>query len=628
MANSVTTEGMVTRPIDGAVPCRASTPGCVGPAPDLGVALRSRAAEVGDRLLEMWRDGAFGETSHLDPGEWAVVESCIRETARAGTLAVADFLVTGEIVTRDRSEQWDWSGEVPLSGLVTLSGLTRLYLEWRRICAGLVREESAACGARDEERDIALGVVRIGSDASLVRMAKRFESTRKTLEDQLAENQARLEHQALHDPLTGLANRVLLLDRLEHALQSSIRRPGGLAVLFLDLDYFKSVNDVSGHSAGDELLFEVGARLQSVVRPNDTIARLGGDEFVVVAEDLADPVEEGAAVAARISSSLQAPFRLAGREVFVAASVGVAPADPSDSAEALLARADQAMYRAKQLGRRRVELYDPVIDRQATRHALLSDALHRALGAGELRLAYQPIVTIPAKATIAREALLRWDHPTLGDVEPTEFVPIAERTGLIVELGAWVLRHAVEDCARWRAEGERDVGVAVNVSGIQLDWPRFPGDVEDLLRSSALPGEALTLEVTETQLMADGAVARASLERLRTLGVRVAIDDFGTGYSSLSWLAHLPLDILKVDRSFVAALCLVERDAVVVEAMVRLAHTLGLGVVAEGVETEMQLARLVALGCDGAQGFLIGRPAPIERASVTWDRVVAEAAAR
>jgi len=583
-----------------------------GPCPAIGHAMRARVEEVAERLVEVWRRGGIGSTTHLDVGERAMVESSIRETAQAGTMAVADFLITGEIVTRDRSEQWEWPGEAPLTGLITLSGLTKLYLEWRHVCMGIAREEALACTATDEETRAAVGVVRIGSDASLVHMTRRFEVTRKALEEQLADNQARLEYQALHDPLTGLANRVLLLDRLEHALRTMQRRPNGVAVLFLDLDYFKSVNDVSGHSAGDELLIAVAGRLQTVVRPTDTIARIGGDEFVVLSEDLSNPVDEGLSVARRIASVLESPFRVAGREVFVAASIGVAPANGDDSAEAALARADQAMYRAKQLGRRRVELYDPAMDRQATRYATLSDALHRALGTEELHIAYQPVVTIPDRKVVAREALLRWHHPTLGSITPGEFVPVAERTGLITDIGSWVLRQACEDCAHWQATGEPEVGVAVNVSGIQLENVRFTEEVERALKSSDLSPDALTLEVTESLLMADGAAARAGLERLRGLGVRVAIDDFGTGYSSLSWLAHLPLDVLKVDRSFVSALGMVEREVVIVEAMVRLAHTLGLSVVAEGVETDVQLARLVKLGCDSAQGFLLGRPKPVE----------------
>ena len=586
--------------------------GSGGPAPALGWAMRRRAPDVGERLVEMWRSGAIGSTTHLDAGERAIVETSIRDTAYAGTLAVGDFLITGEIVSHDRSEQWDWSGEAPLTGLITLSGLTKLYLEWRRICVDLVREEAVKWGATKAQADTAIDVVRVGSDASLVRMARRFEVTRRALEEQLAENQQRLEHQALHDPLTGLANRVLLLDRLEHALQAMARRPSSLAVLFMDLDYFKSVNDVSGHSAGDEVLFEVGNRLQTVVRPTDTIARLGGDEFVVVCEDLSDPVQEGTAVAKRIAAALEQPFRVSGREVFVAASIGVAPAQTGDSADALLARADQTMYRAKQLGRRRVELYDPAIDRQATRHATLSDALRRALGEGELAVAYQPIIELSGGTIADREALLRWNHPTLGAVSPAEFVPLAEHTGLIGEIGSWVLRRACEDCARWRAGEAPEVGVAVNVSGIQLESTTFADEVEEVLEASGLPPAALTLEVTESLLMADGIAARTGLEHLRLLGVRVAIDDFGTGYSSLSWLAHLPLDVLKIDRSFVAALGVAEREAVIVEAMVRLGHTLGLSVVAEGVETDVQLARLSALGCDFAQGFLLGRPALLD----------------
>jgi diguanylate cyclase (GGDEF)-like protein len=582
-----------------------SVPAAQGPAPEVGEALRARVDDVIDRML-----AHLGPTNEPTLAPRAV-EAAVSRSARSGTLAVAEFLSSGQIVTSDRAEDWDWSGGAPLVWGVTLSGVTTAYLQWRRATGEVLNEVMSDLGTPAETRKLCEDVLQVGFDTALVRMAKRFELTRHALEEQLAENRARLEHQALHDPLTGLANRVLLLDRLEHAVQAAPRRATRPAVLFMDLDYFKSVNDASGHSAGDQLLVEVAGRLTTVVRPNDTIARLGGDEFVVLCEDLADPLAEAKAVAERIAACLDPPFTIAGKEVFVAASIGIAPAAESDDAESLLAFADQAMYRAKKLGRGRIEVYDPAVDRQVTRQAEISTAMHHALGRSELHVAYQPVMDLGAQEVIAREALLRWTHPSFGPVPPSEFIPLAEESGLINEIGRWVLRRACTDCAAWRAADSSDIGVAVNVSGRQLEDPRFEDEVAEALDQSGLAPGALTLEVTESLLMAGRADARAVLERVRSTGVRIAVDDFGTGYSSLSWLARLPLDVMKVDRSFIASLGLVERESAIVEAMIHLAHTLGLLVVAEGVETDSQLSRLTNLGCDSAQGFLLGYPEPM-----------------
>jgi diguanylate cyclase (GGDEF)-like protein len=578
-----------------------------GPAPEIGLALRERSGEICERVVSQWRElDDVADKSARD-------ESDVRRSASAGTLAVADYLVTGELVTRDRSEEWIWSGEAPLMGRITLSDLTRLYVHWRSACEDVIRQEVRARRSSRELLDACLKVLQLGFDVSIVRMARRFEVTRRDLEERVAEQQARLEHQALHDPLTGLANRVLLLDRIEHALESAARRPTGVAVLFMDLDYFKSVNDVSGHSAGDQLLFGVARRLQHAVRPDDTIGRLGGDEFVVLCEDLGDPVRDAVAVAHRIAELFEQPFLVREREIQVAASIGVAPASAADTAERLLGHADHAMYRAKQLGRGRVEVYDPSFDHQEVHHAEMAAALRVAIVQDQLGLVYQPLFELVTRRVIAREALVRWHHPELGDVSPSELIPIAEAAGLITAVGRVVLSRACMDCAAWRRDGEPDVGVSVNVSGLQLGSAAFPGEVEEALKKSGLPPDALTLEVTETLLMADRADARDGLVRVRELGVRIAIDDFGTGYSSLSWLARLPVDAVKVDGSFVAALGVTGRHAAIVDSMIHLAHTLDLDVVAEGVETDAQLVQLARLGCDAAQGFHLEPPAPLAR---------------
>ena len=580
-------------------------PGQGGPAPEMGIALRSRSEEICERLVAHWQEDGESKDRKL------TIAADIRRSTLAGTLAVADYLVNGQVVTRDRSEEWDWTGEAPLAGRITLSSVTKLYVHWRTVCEEVLRKEAQRRGEGQEVLDKCLQVLQVGFETSLVRMARRFELTRRSLEEQLAEHQARLEHQALHDPLTGLANRLLLLDRIEHAVESAARRPTGAAVLFMDLDYFKAINDASGHVVGDQLLLGVARRLHGAVRPNDTIARLGGDEFVVLCEDLVDPVEEGVAVAQRIAERFEDPFTVGDREIMVAASIGVAPAGANDTAERLLARSDHAMYRAKQLGRGRVEVYDPAIDHQETRRAEVVAALHDAVPEHQLRLVYQPLFQVRTRRMLAREALLRWRHPALGAVPPSEMVPLAESTGLITGIGRWVLSRACMDCAAWRNDGQPDVGVTVNVSGLQLASGRFPHEVEAALKKSGLPPDALTVEVAEPLLMTDRADARDGLDRVRALGVRIAIDDFGTGYSSLSWLARLPVDVVKIDRSFVALLGFADRRAAIVDAMIHLAHSLGLDVVAEGVETNAQLEHLLRLGCDVAQGVLLGCPASL-----------------
>ncbi|MDA8311351.1 MAG: EAL domain-containing protein [Actinomycetota bacterium] len=579
--------------------------GSGGPAPELGLALRLRAHEVCERLVEGWR--ASGEGAR----QARTVETDICRATRAGTLAVADYLVSGQKVSRDRSEEWDWTGEAPLAGRIALSSVAKLYVGWRAACGEVLREEASAQGLDQEALDASLRAVQLGFDASLIRMARRFEVTRRGLEEQLAEHQARLEHQALHDPLTGLANRVLLLDRIQHAVESLARREAGAAVLFMDLDYFKAVNDASGHSVGDQLLLGVARRLNAAVRPNDTIARLGGDEFVVLCEDLREPVAEGVAVAERIAERFEDPFVVGEREITVAASIGIAPACKDDTADALLGRADRAMYRAKQLGRGRVEVYDPLIDHQETRRAELEGALAHSVDESQLRLVYQPLIDVSTRRVVAREALLRWDHPTFGTVVPAEIIPLAESAGLITAIGRWVLSTACAQCAAWRSAGEPDIGVTINVSGMQLASGKFHAEVESALKKRGLPPDSLTVEVAESLLMADRDDAREGLDRVRSLGVRVAIDDFGTGYCSLSWLAGLPVDVVKIDRSFIAVMSNADRQSAIVDAMIYLAHTLGFVVVAEGVETDAQLHRLELLGCDAAQGFLLGSPEPL-----------------
>ncbi len=411
-----------------------------------------------------------------------------------------------------------------------------------------------------------------------------------------------LEYRAYHDELTGLPNRALLNDRLTHALSRSQREGTEVAVLFLDLDRFKFVNDSLGHDAGDRLLSQVADRMVAGLRSSDTIARLGGDEFVVVVEDIKNDLEVHAAVQ-RVGGLLDAPFEVDSETLFVSASIGVSVARDDADATDLLRDADDAMYRAKQRGRRSVEYQSGREAPTTTNRLARVTGLHRALERDELVVYYQPVVDIRSRRPVALEALVRWNHPELGLIPPGDFIPLAEDTGLIVPLGWKVLEHA-----RHRLENRPDLAIAVNVSARQLSEADFVPRLTQLV--SALPRGSLTLEITESLLIDDPDHTAATLAALDDVGIRISLDDFGTGYSSLSNLSTLPIHQLKIDRSFVAGLGDRPESEALVSGIINLGHGLELEVVAEGVETEQQARRLERLDCDFAQGYYFGRPAP------------------
>ncbi len=428
-----------------------------------------------------------------------------------------------------------------------------------------------------------------------------------------------LEYRAYHDELTGLPNRALLNDRLTHALQRSRRDETAVAVLFLDLDRFKLVNDSLGHEAGDRLLTQVAQRMIEGLRGSDTVARLGGDEFVVVVEDVKNELEVHAAVQ-RVAAILEQPFEVDSETLFVSASIGVSVAHDEAEASELLREADDAMYRAKQRGRRSVEYQTVHETPTATNRLARVTGLHRALERDELVVFYQPIVETRSRVPVALEALVRWNHPELGLVPPGDFIPLAEDTGLIVPLGWCVLDHALR-----RLKHRPDLAIAVNVSARQLSEIDFVPRLTQLVAS--VPRGSLTLEITESLLIDDPECIGATLTALDQVGVRIALDDFGTGYSSLSNLSMLPIHQLKIDRSFVSGLGERPEAEALVSGIINLGHGLELEVVAEGVETEEQARCLERLNCDFAQGFFFGRPSAWTSSDVEPDAVAAASTA-
>jgi diguanylate cyclase (GGDEF)-like protein len=565
------------------------------------------------------RDALVGEavailTETLDAEHCAILElveggervrlsagtGCVTDADDPDDLPVDDRLLTGWVLAgEDPVVVWEWATErrfdaAKLRGHGVRSTVAAA-IRGRTGAFGIIAVHSAGVGAFTADDGQWLQSV-----ADLLASALDREN-----------GEARIRHQSLHDALTGLPNRALFYDRIEHAFSRAERDGVLVAVLLLDVDQFKNINDSLGHEAGDDLLVALAARLQQVTRGSDTVARLGGDEFVVLCE--VESEEEAFAIAARIADAWERPIPVrAGGEVFVSASVGIAVAREPETAEKMLREADAAMYRAKEGGRGRWELFDEEMRRDAFERLRSESDLRRAVEREQFCVHYQPIFDIGDGHLLGVEALVRWERPGAGLVGPNDFIGLAEETGLIAPIGRWVLERATAEVSAWRRRYPQaaDLRVTVNVSGHQLARPEFLDEVRAALRRGDLAPESLGLEITESVLMKDVASPRSTLEALRALGVRVLLDDFGTGYSSLARLKGVPVDAIKVDRSFVDGLGADDEDTAIVSAIVDIAHSLGLEAIAEGVEEPHQLTRLRELGCTAAQGYLFAAPRP------------------
>jgi diguanylate cyclase (GGDEF)-like protein len=564
----------------------------------LGLALQARADEIGRqvaaRFPEFLRNEAFA-------------------SSRLGTELIGRWLCTDLPATAEEESALSRQGQQVVLMEVDLAMAVKGYLHWRDLCTAALVEDAARLDVEADLVELACTVVRLSSDGGLVRTVRAFDETRSILQERLRNEQANLSYQALHDDLTGLPNRTLLADRLHRAARSAARTGSAPMLLFLDLDNFKAINDRFGHSAGDSLLVTVSERLLTLVRASDTVARLGGDEFVILAEDLDEPMTAAQSLAERIHQSMRAPVKVGERELHTSVSIGITTVRSDADPDECLSQADAAMYQAKRSGPAHFEVYDAAIGDDSRRESLLSDELRVAHAKGELTLDYQPIFRMsggrPA-GLAGMEALLRWSHPELGSIRPAEFVPLLEQSRQIVSVGRWVLEEATFQCRDWQAQGFPELTVSVNVSARQLQDPGFLDDVQDALEASGLDPGHLVLEVTESVLVVDILQISTVMRRIRDLGVHLALDDFGTGYSSLLYLQGLPIERLKIDRCFVSALDAGDHDGTIIQTVIDLAHNLGITVVAEGVETPAELRAIGAMGCDEAQGFLLGRPAP------------------
>jgi diguanylate cyclase (GGDEF)-like protein len=568
----------------------------------LGEALMARAADV----LELTSARSAGRSENVD----AVVKDRFERINRSSTMAVGRWISGegAEVAIEAGRETWVIYGELAAHRAASLNQLTKRCVWWRDAAAEVLRQSAAQMDASPEALSQALNILQLSLEFSLVKMSKCFDTERKRTDEELARREEELSFMATHDALTGLPNRTLILDRVEQMLARCARSQTQVAALFIDIDNFKTVNDTLGHAAGDQLLQAVAARLDGVVRGSDALGRLGGDEFVVISEELSPEVGPEL-IAERLLEALKPSFKLgAGEEsrFTISASIGIAIGGRT-SAEELLREADIAMYRAKWDGRSRYAVFETGMQEIIQQRAELEMDLRDAVDRNEFFLAYQPTFALSDMSTTGVEALIRWKHPVRGVVPPDDFIPLAEETGLIGEIGKWVLEQACSQSAAWRDAGYA-IGMAVNVSARQLDSDQLIAHVEGALADSGLDPGALTLEITETTLMRNIEETARRLTALKQLGVRIAIDDFGTGYSSLAHLQRFPVDALKIDQSFITGLSQNKEGETLIHTLVQLGKALSIETFAEGIEQQQQLSKLRDEDCDSGQGFLFARP--------------------
>jgi diguanylate cyclase (GGDEF)-like protein len=584
---------------------------------------------LGETLLAR-ADDVLSETIARTANSGEVVDAMVQKSferiCESSTSAVARWIAgEGIEVTNDAARETSKIfGELAAHRAASLGEVTRRSLWWRNVMADVLRDCAMQHDVSTEALAEALNMVQLSLEFSLIRVCESFESERQRVDAELARREEELAFLATHDPLTGLPNRTLILDRVEQMLARSIRSQAPVAALFIDVDNFKTINDTLGHGVGDELLCAVAARLGGVVRHADALGRLGGDEFVVIAEELSLAAGPEL-VAERLLEALKHPFQLGENKetrLTVTASIGIA-AGPRVSAEELLRDADIAMYRAKWDGKNRYAVFETGMQDTVQNRMELDMDLREALEKDEFFLAYQPTFTLTDMTPTGVEALIRWRHPTRGIVQPDAFIPLLEETGLIVEVGRWVLREACRQGAVWHQAGH-PIAIAVNVSARQLDTEELIADIEGALADSGLDAAALTIEITETTLMRNIEDTISRLGQIKQLGVRIAIDDFGTGYSSLAHLQQFPVDALKIDRSFISGLRHNKEGETLIRTLVQLGKALSIETFAEGIEQHQELSLLREEDCDNGQGFLFARPLDAHAIEAFFQRTAGE----
>ena len=568
----------------------------------LGQALNERTEQVVAAMLAR----TVSSGCELEAG----VEERFARVGAVSTEAVARWM-SGEAVEVAREvgrESSQIFAQLASQRAAPLNEVTKRCLRWCDAAAEVLTECAAQLGVETVVLARGQAMLQRSLQVTLVRMCESFETERRRADEELARRQHELAFLATHDALTGLPNRTLILDRVEQMLMRSRRDRTPLAALFIDLDNFKAINDTLGHAAGDELLRAVASRLTAVVRETDAVGRLGGDEFVVVASELS--LASGPElIAERLLEALDHPFKLDGAgssPLKVTASIGIASGERGCAGD-LLRDADIAMYQAKWDGRHRFAVFESGMQTAVQNRMELEMDLRMALENEEFFLVYQPTFSLQDMTPTGMEALIRWNSPTREVVQPDDFIGLLEETGLIVEVGRWVLREACDQGVRWREAGH-PIGIAVNVSARQLDGDEFVGDVRQALKDSGLDADALTIEITETALMRDTDATIARLGAIKELGVRIAIDDFGTGYSSMAHLQHFPVDALKIDRSFITQMTHNREGETILHTLVQLGKALSIETLAEGIEQAQELSLLQGELCDSGQGFLFAKP--------------------